>query len=493
MTRARWAGLSTLEDGDYARLDTLAEDVRFRAGDRLVEQNKPLEVLLLVLEGRVSVRREYRGAHIDVTVLGPGELVGEISFVTGDPASASVVAVDEVRCARIRRGALGDLLKQDAAFASRFYASLALLMARRLRATTAQLPLLDTPHRERRKARPPKVEEPRVQPPGFLVDAVENFKTGIRDLERTIEERGPTEDDQPRASQLVAELKKALARAVQELQKSGAPPQAAGELVFRETFPFFMLSSLIDRIFTKPKGKPIDTLALEHIYRGRASGRGYLGRLIDRDFLNSPPCRTLKERRKEIARTLRRVYEKDDPNSETFGVTSLMSGPGFEFYDFVDSIAARRKLRATLFDADVEALSLGDHLARERRIRHQLVLAQVDARNLVTGKRETHVPSQDVVYSSGILDVLDDDDEVVSLLEWIFDHLSPGGTCLLCSFGSSNPDKAFMRHILDWDVAHRSVDDLVRLFSASRFGSEQLKVRVHASGASLIATSRRPD
>ena len=332
--KTRWARLEKLERVDRQQLDALAQDVHFHAGDLLVEQGQPLEELLLLVEGSVGVRQDYRGAHIDVTMLGPGEFV------------------------------------------------------------------------------------------------------------------------------------------------------------FRETFPFFMLSSLIDRIFTKPKGKAIDTLALEHIYRGRASGRGYLGRLIDRDFLNSPPCRTLKDRRKQIAGLLRKLHDEHLGKSDEFGVTSLMSGPGLEFYDFMDHTAVRGDVRATLFDTDVEALSLGDHLARERRIRHQLVLAQEDVRRLVTGKRETHLPLQDVVYSSSILDVLNDRD-VVPLLDWVYEHLKPGGTCLLCNFGSANPDQAFMTHILDWHVTHRAVDDLVRLFSASRFGAHQLKVRVHAAGASLVATTIR--
>lgn len=63
------------------------------AGELLVEQGEPLAQLILVTHGRVSVRV----GEAEVARLGAGNFVGEMSFITGHPPSASVCATERLR------------------------------------------------------------------------------------------------------------------------------------------------------------------------------------------------------------------------------------------------------------------------------------------------------------------------------------------------------------------------------------------------------------
>ncbi len=493
MARRHWERLKGLSARDRELLDGISEGVEFCPGDRIVVQGQPLDALIVIQEGRVGVRQDYKEAHIDVTVLGPGDPVGEMSFVTGEPPNATVVAVDPGRCVRVPRSSLEQLLVSDPQFGSRFYRALAILIAERLRDTTARLPRLDTLSRDESELprRPGGRSAKEGGVPEFLVEAVDRFKRGMHRLEARLADRRAEPADREEVSGLIADLKTNLNRAVGGAPTSGTDCQAAGSYVFRETFPFFMLSSLIDRSFTKPKGRACDYLTLEQIYRARPSGRGEVGRLIDEDFLASPVCRALRDRRNQLAGCLKRANEERASREERFRVTGILAGAGRELFDFVDTTSDRDEISATLFDTEVDALSFSDHLARERHMRHQVVLARESVAFLVEGKAKTHVPEQDVVYSPGALDYLDDA-QGVQLLNWIHDHLRVGGTCFLCNFGASNPDRHFMSHILDWHARHRSADDVVRLFANSKFGTQELKVKVGTAGANLLAECRRP-
>jgi len=70
---------------------------RFAAGDVLIQQGAPGSHLHVILSGKVEVRvRTPEGSEVPIAVLAQGECVGEMSLLTGDPASADVVAVEGV-------------------------------------------------------------------------------------------------------------------------------------------------------------------------------------------------------------------------------------------------------------------------------------------------------------------------------------------------------------------------------------------------------------
>ena len=66
------------------------------------------DFMLLVLDGEVTIETIVvsRTAPITVTVLGPGNLIGEMGLLDGEPRSASCTAMSDLRCAILTRDAL---------------------------------------------------------------------------------------------------------------------------------------------------------------------------------------------------------------------------------------------------------------------------------------------------------------------------------------------------------------------------------------------------
>lgn len=76
---------------------------------RLVEDNTHLDHLILILEGEARV---VSGDQRRAT-LGPGDFVGEMSFVTDKPTSADVIANTSMTCLQWRRDDLEAMYRRD--------------------------------------------------------------------------------------------------------------------------------------------------------------------------------------------------------------------------------------------------------------------------------------------------------------------------------------------------------------------------------------------
>jgi CRP/FNR family transcriptional regulator, cyclic AMP receptor protein len=118
-----FAGLSRRHVGKIARAGRI---VRFHHGTEIVRAGEPGDVLYVVLDGEVTVRKpRARALTVDT-----GSFFGELSLVDGGPRSATVVAQGEVVCFALRRTAFTKLLRAEPAI------SIAILteLAARLRA-----------------------------------------------------------------------------------------------------------------------------------------------------------------------------------------------------------------------------------------------------------------------------------------------------------------------------------------------------------------------
>lgn len=120
---------------DLLRLTRLSEEVWPTAGAVLLEEGERAEALYLVRRGEVVVeKQDARGRPRILARLGEGAVFGELSFLDGQPASATVRATGAARVARLPR----QRLEADPALAGlkiRLHAHLAREVVARLRAT----------------------------------------------------------------------------------------------------------------------------------------------------------------------------------------------------------------------------------------------------------------------------------------------------------------------------------------------------------------------
>lgn len=97
--------------------------------------------MLLVLDGEVSVDvTEGPGAEqVPVSVVGPGQLLGELSLLDDAPRSATCVAVTDVRAAGLSRQGLQQLIEQNPRLGAHLMLAIAQRIGDRLRALGDQL------------------------------------------------------------------------------------------------------------------------------------------------------------------------------------------------------------------------------------------------------------------------------------------------------------------------------------------------------------------
>lgn len=76
--------------------------------------------LLLVIEGKLKVFSSGEdGKQFTLALCGPGDVVGELAL-DGEPRCASVMTMEESRCALVRHDVLQELVRTDADFALAF-------------------------------------------------------------------------------------------------------------------------------------------------------------------------------------------------------------------------------------------------------------------------------------------------------------------------------------------------------------------------------------
>jgi CRP-like cAMP-binding protein len=123
-------GLVYLTSNDWALIADKAVRRQFKAGEVIVHQGKQTFGVFIVLKGTAAVQIPVQGSSLKIN---PGECCGEISFLDELPASANVVAKDEVEAYYLDRLALLSLFELFPHLGSRFYHSLSSILSRRLR------------------------------------------------------------------------------------------------------------------------------------------------------------------------------------------------------------------------------------------------------------------------------------------------------------------------------------------------------------------------
>ncbi|MCC6558067.1 MAG: cyclic nucleotide-binding domain-containing protein [Polyangiaceae bacterium] len=480
-------GFEFLTHDDERLLLEKSTRVSYDAGQEILEEGSRRQAIFIIRSGIAGVEIAHLGRGVAIRQLGPGDVFGEMSFLESAAASASIVAQEPCELDVIEGAFVHSLLGSVPGLAARFYQSLAVTLARRLRENTAMLPPLlveDVPQVNRFHAVRTGQAGTNAIPPR-LIEVVEQFKGEMLQADRLVKEGKTAEaeiqEKVSAACQMITDKLRVHIEAERHLEKG------IGAYVFRETFSFFMLSRLVDRSYTKPRGYAGDFFTIEMVYSDEPAGDGRLGRFIDQWFLRIPAARAVKNRRGLLTRAIRDVARQRSAGP-TY-VTSLASGPARELFDLFSSDAPP-DIKATCIDIDNQALTYAAGLAERFNVTDRFGFAQDNVVRLSHGRGKTVLNPQHMIYTIGLIDYLRDD-FVVKLLDWIHDKLLPGGTAIVGNFDTCNPDKAFMDHILEWELFHRTAEELRALFARSAFGDAPVEIRVEEAGVNLFAFATR--
>jgi alpha-beta hydrolase superfamily lysophospholipase/SAM-dependent methyltransferase len=232
-------------------------------------------------------------------------------------------------------------------------------------------------------------------------------------------------------------------------------------------------------------------LTLDYVYENKPQGATPLGRLIDRNYLNSPGWRGIRERKKNLETLLRRVIEKTQAEGRPVRILDIAAGGGRYLLETM------RELRdvpmtALLRDYKPENIEAARRLAADFGLTNVTVeLADAfDRRSLAAIE-----PRPTIAVVSGLFELFPANNGVLTSLRGLADVIEPGGY-LVYTNQPWHPQVEFIARVLrnregkPWIMRRRTtaeMDELVRVA-----GFEKIEMEVDEWGMFTVSVARRP-
>jgi SAM-dependent methyltransferase len=454
---------------------------KVHADEVIIEEGEYPEAIHFVMEGTIGIYASAVGDKL-LAVLGQGEIMGEISFLEDCSASASAVSLENGLLLTLFREKLKSKLEKDSNFAAGLYKAFAIVSSRRLNQRVGTLGSMIQSFWD---------EDEPAGKWGLISKAIDQFKELMQEADKEA-----LKNDNIIPSELASNIQVEFDNFFNYLnleigETSDVDPVKKGLWlnVQREMLPYLLLTKTAERAYSKPRGYAGDFLTIEWIYQNRPDGSGRLGPLLDRCFLDMPPAKAVRNQRVLLAQEIRQII--DENRGSTARITSLACGPAQEIFDVYEALDNPDSLVATLIDLDSQALSSIRDKAERLKLISQIKLISGNLIYLAAGRENMDVHQQDLVYSIGLINHFQDK-FVIALLNFIYNLLRSGGKVILCNFHPNNPSKAFMDHILEWKLVHRTEEDMNRLFASSAFKKPCTEIKFEYEGINLFATCLKP-
>ncbi|MEL7076477.1 MAG: cyclic nucleotide-binding domain-containing protein [Cyanobacteria bacterium J06643_13] len=472
---------------DYSVLLEQAQTATYKQHEVILKEGRLSDAIYLVRKGIVRIERAATGRDVAIAFLEPGEVFGEISFLEGVPTTSAVIAQEDVEVCVIGQQQLAGLLSAKPGMSDRFYQSLAHNLSSRLHQTSSLVS-----HLMRRVRVAPEFSGHRTgqvgqnEIPPELISETELFKENLSTIEQSIRNKEVSDSEAQIQINRVCNM---LVNTLREQIIQEPEIQAAiGTFIFRETFPFFMLSSFLDRAFRRPGGYVSDSYITDLLSQNEPEGDGYLGIYLDRWIRSRPTCLALKYRGRIITETIKHLTDGWQ-ESNPLPITSIASGSAPEILDLCFQ-AEPPNVHVTCIDFNHQEISSAASMSHKWGFQDRITFVQDNFFLMAEGYSQIDIPPQKMIYSISMANCLRDR-EFVLILDWIYEHLLPDGIIILGNLHAANPDRVLLEHILEWESSYRCVEDLQSLFSRSKFRSLPLSIQSDEYGVELFVVCKK--
>lgn len=470
--------LSHLEKEDLDWFFEAGVEQQVIANTEIIRENEVPDSIFFVLEGLLGVYLSSLDSQ-RITQIGAGAIVGETSFLHNTPATATVSAIENSLLLAVSRDALKARIDSSYRFAADFYRALAYETSHRLLKSVTTVSRLYSEKSE--------TETVGGEAWDILKKDLFDFKELMRQADAEALKMDGTVP-QEWAERIQAGFHQFTLK-LNELIGDHAPGNAAvkeelGRRVQREILPYMLLTTLTERMYSKPRGYAGDFYTIDLMYQGVPEDGHRLGSVLDECFIKEPAGMAVRNRRGLLADEIQKCLDKN--GTDTTKVTSMASGPAAELFDVYETIDNKTRLKSTLIDIDLQALAFVGDKRDKKKLTRQMEMINGNLVYLATGRQKVFIKDQDLVYSIGLIDYFNDK-FVIMLLNYVYELLKPGGKVILGNFHTKNPTKALMDYVLDWRLIHRDEDDMNRLFESSKFGKACTEIRYEDAGVNLFA------
>lgn len=163
--------------------------------------------------------------------------------------------------------------------------------------------------------------------------------------------------------------------------------------------------------------------ALDHVYRAEAGGRSWLGKLLDRRYLDTTGSRALRQRQQHLQHVLTDLVAAHPANLAP-RILDVAAGGGRYLLETAKRFQDRPML-ITLRDRDQASLDAARQLADDLALNHPIEYQCRDA--LLAESYPADEAIHDIVIVSGLYELVSDNAPVLASLQGIQRQLRPGG------------------------------------------------------------------
>jgi extracellular factor (EF) 3-hydroxypalmitic acid methyl ester biosynthesis protein len=261
--------------------------------------------------------------------------------------------------------------------------------------------------------------------------------------------------------------------------------------VRRELHPIVLCSPFLYRTYTKPLGYAGDYEMVNMMLRDPYEGASSFAKILNYAMLNTEPVVAHRNRIDYLVETLDREAQRRFGRGKARAF-NLGCGPAEEVLRFLKDHDSSDLMEFDLLDFNPETLEYTRErldkarmsMSRSTQMRfiprsvHQILKAAVQPGG------DPELGSYDVVYCAGLFDYLS---QRVGkrLVEFFCSIAKPGGIVIVTNVADSNPRKAWMEYLMEWNLIYRDKEEMLDLVPAG-LPVKRVDVKEDETGVNLF-------
>jgi extracellular factor (EF) 3-hydroxypalmitic acid methyl ester biosynthesis protein len=261
--------------------------------------------------------------------------------------------------------------------------------------------------------------------------------------------------------------------------------------VRRELHPIVLCSPFLYRTYTKPLGYAGDYEMVNMMLRDPYEGASSFAKILNYAMLNTEPVVAHRNRIDYLVDMLDREATRRFGRGKSRAF-NLGCGPAEEVLRFLREHDSSDLIEFDLLDFNPETLEY----TRERLDKARMSMSRSTQMRFIP--RSVHqilkaaaqpggdpeLANYDVVYCAGLFDYLS---QRVGkrLVEFFCSIAKPGGVVIVTNVADTNPRKAWMEYLMEWNLIYRSKEDMLDLVPAG-LPVKRVDVKADTTGVNLF-------
>lgn len=216
-------------------------------------------------------------------------------------------------------------------------------------------------------------------------------------------------------------------------------------------------------------------VTLDYVYKNTPSGVGLMGKISDKNYLESIGWKGIRQRKVHAIETIREKIDQLHREGKAVKILDIAGGPARYLIEIAQEF---RNVEVLVRDYQEQNVEQGRVLAQERGLSN-IRYEQADAFNRDNYDRTLYEPN--IVIVSGVFELFENNDLIQNAIEGITSMIAPQGY-LVYTGQPWHPQLEQIAHVLGnhqqdrWIMRRRSQYELDTLFERSGFAKEGMRI-----------------